>query len=151
MPNKTRFEADTKSFLKLDKMLKELGATDIEIQRSMEVEAELAVARMKRGAPEDTGRLKGKLGPGEGDIGYQVVGNKHLEIYSYAIDQEDGEDYAPIQEGLVPSYRGRVTPYFWKQIDRFVRQLPNRMGEVITSIVRKYGYEVTGGAKTKRF
>ena len=82
----------------VDKSLKD-GSTD-------------AVRAMKRDAPEDTGRLKRKIG--SKPTGGGVVGKYGVEVSAKAIDDHNGVDYAPFQEHGTRFIE--PTPFFYKNI-----------------------------------
>ena len=128
MANKARIALNVKdnaSVLGMISALNRFGDTGG--GRSIETEAKNTVARMRKDAPYDTGRLNR-------NIKYKKKGKGTVEFESIAKDPQTGEDYAPKQEhgiGVPPR------PYFYKNVRKFSRDLAKNLRKRLKQIANK--------------
>ena len=116
----------------LKRKLRDLNKLSFDgVEKSAKHNADRALARMKKDAPYDTGRLKR-------NIDYRYI-DKFLEddviFTSTAIDPDDGKDYAPVQEfgsRYIPAH-----PYFYKNIRKFFGDLNEDLKRKIKNILNK--------------
>ena len=104
---------DARSRRKLNDLIKFSATFGFSVDKVMDSNARNTLAKMKKDAPVDTGRLRRNI------TAQYAIDNK-VDFSSEAIDPETKEDYAPKQEfgtRFLPAQ-----PYFYKNINAFKRR-----------------------------
>ena len=114
-------------FNKLLNKLKKLEEAGHDVENMMRVNAQNTLNDMQRDAPKDTRNLVNNI--------EAFYGKDEVIFQSEAIDPNTGIDYAPIQEfgGTDIKY----TPYFYKNIRRFRRNLAQSISRRIKNIASR--------------